>query len=184
VRPTCIIGIAKAAVFPLPVSAQPKRSRPERAIGMAWAWMGVGLVYEWKVMSFMMLEFSPCASSQKFSSGGVLSYVAVSPTRNASQCDKLHTVRVQFLSRYCCSESLMAPEKSRESEADTQWVSSLKAARPIVFQHIIRLMRCTSLGPLSIKRTRASSDLVQKTGLTMSPKDSTAVGAAGVPSVT
>lgn len=55
------MGIAKAAVFPLPVSAHPKRSRFESATGMAWAWMGVGLVYEWNVMSFMMSLFNPCA---------------------------------------------------------------------------------------------------------------------------
>lgn len=97
VRPTCIIGIAKAAVFPLPVSAQPKRSRPERAMGMAWAWMGVGLVYEWKVMSFMMLEFSPCASNQTFTSGGAFHMSRFSPTRKTSQCDVFHTVKVKFL---------------------------------------------------------------------------------------
>lgn len=54
------MGIAKAAVFPLPVSAQPRRSRPERATGIAWAWMGVGLVYEWNVMSFIMSMLRPC----------------------------------------------------------------------------------------------------------------------------
>lgn len=38
----CKIGRAKAAVFPLPVSASPIRSRPCRAKGMASDWMGVG----------------------------------------------------------------------------------------------------------------------------------------------
>src|SRR5437870_3976607 len=36
------IGIANAAVFPVPVCACAKRSRPERRIGMAWACTGVG----------------------------------------------------------------------------------------------------------------------------------------------
>ena len=39
------MGRANAAVFPLPVSARPIRSRPWSASGMASAWMGVGAVY-------------------------------------------------------------------------------------------------------------------------------------------
>ena len=41
----CNIGIAKAAVLPVPVCAQPNRSLPERTGGIAFSWMGVGLVY-------------------------------------------------------------------------------------------------------------------------------------------
>ena len=36
------IGSANAAVFPLPVSARPMRSRPSRAKGMASFCIGVG----------------------------------------------------------------------------------------------------------------------------------------------
>jgi len=38
------MGIAKAAVFPEPVSARPMMSRPAKASGMAAAWIGVGEV--------------------------------------------------------------------------------------------------------------------------------------------
>jgi hypothetical protein len=41
----CRIGRAKAAVFPLPVSASPIRSRPWSARGIASAWIGVGILY-------------------------------------------------------------------------------------------------------------------------------------------
>ena len=36
------MGMAKAAVLPVPVWAQPMRSRPKSTGGMAWAWMGEG----------------------------------------------------------------------------------------------------------------------------------------------
>jgi len=39
------IGMAKAAVFPVPVWAHPRKSRQERIVGMAVACMGVGVVY-------------------------------------------------------------------------------------------------------------------------------------------
>lgn len=39
------MGKAKAAVFPLPVSARPIKSRPSRASGIDSAWMGVGALY-------------------------------------------------------------------------------------------------------------------------------------------
>jgi hypothetical protein len=39
----CRIGRAKAAVLPVPVWAMPSRSRPSSTVGMAWAWMGVGV---------------------------------------------------------------------------------------------------------------------------------------------
>ena len=41
----CRIGSRNAAVLPVPVEAQPIRSRPARATGMASAWIGVGRVY-------------------------------------------------------------------------------------------------------------------------------------------
>ena len=37
-------GRVKAAVLPVPVWAMPSTSRPARATGMAWAWMGVAVV--------------------------------------------------------------------------------------------------------------------------------------------
>src|SRR6185437_3575274 len=39
------IGRAKAAVLPVPVCAMPMTSRPWRAIGMVWSWIGVGVTY-------------------------------------------------------------------------------------------------------------------------------------------
>src|SRR5688572_5165337 len=36
------MGITKAAVFPVPVCAHPRTSRPASAWGMACAWMAVG----------------------------------------------------------------------------------------------------------------------------------------------
>jgi hypothetical protein len=39
------IGREKAAVFPVPVWAQPTISRPERMMGIDCAWIGVGTVY-------------------------------------------------------------------------------------------------------------------------------------------
>ena len=39
------IGKAKAAVFPLPVSASPIRSRPSSASGIDCSWIGVGALY-------------------------------------------------------------------------------------------------------------------------------------------
>jgi hypothetical protein len=38
-------GRANAAVFPDPVSARPMMSSPERATGMALAWIGVGFFH-------------------------------------------------------------------------------------------------------------------------------------------
>ena len=40
-----IIGSTKAAVLPVPVWAMPSTSRPSRALGIAWIWIGVGSVY-------------------------------------------------------------------------------------------------------------------------------------------
>jgi len=48
------MGIAKAAVLPEPVSARPIMSRPERASGIAEAWIGVG---------FLKLSFSQASQS-------------------------------------------------------------------------------------------------------------------------
>ena len=41
----CKIGSAKAAVFPVPVWAVPKTSRPSSAGGIACSWMDVGFTY-------------------------------------------------------------------------------------------------------------------------------------------
>ena len=38
----CKIGRTKAAVLPVPVWARPRMSRPSKAAGMAFSWMGVG----------------------------------------------------------------------------------------------------------------------------------------------
>lgn len=54
---TWIMGMEKAAVFPLPVSAQPSKSLPLRAIGIACACIGVGIVYPCATISFMILTF-------------------------------------------------------------------------------------------------------------------------------
>ena len=40
----CKMGRAKAAVLPVPVWAQPSRSRPSSTGGMAFCWMGEGAV--------------------------------------------------------------------------------------------------------------------------------------------
>ena len=40
---SCNIGIAKAAVFPVPVCAHPSKSFCANTCGMAASWMGVGL---------------------------------------------------------------------------------------------------------------------------------------------
>ncbi len=37
-----MMGRRKAAVLPVPVAAVPMTSRPARAGGIAWAWIGVG----------------------------------------------------------------------------------------------------------------------------------------------
>ena len=42
----CNSGNKKAQVFPLPVFATDTTSRPERMMGQAQAWTGVGAVYE------------------------------------------------------------------------------------------------------------------------------------------
>ena len=39
----CKMGVAKAQVLPVPVWAQPSTSRPARAGGMAFSWIGDGL---------------------------------------------------------------------------------------------------------------------------------------------
>ena len=39
----CRIGSTKAAVFPVPVCASPRTSRPSSAAGMVWSWIGRGV---------------------------------------------------------------------------------------------------------------------------------------------
>ena len=51
----CTMGMLNDAVLPEPVSAHPRMSRPLKAIGMPWDWMGVGCWYLWSVMSAFML---------------------------------------------------------------------------------------------------------------------------------
>ena len=41
----CIMGMANAAVFPVPVWAQPRRSFFSSMMGMARSWIGVGVTY-------------------------------------------------------------------------------------------------------------------------------------------
>ena len=53
------IGRAKAAVLPVPVWAEPMISFPERATGMAWAWMGVGSLYPRSTTAWRTEEESP-----------------------------------------------------------------------------------------------------------------------------
>lgn len=65
VRQCWIIGIANEAVFPLPVSAQPRMSRPESAMGMPCAWMGVGDWYSRCRMSNITLACRFCGRNGK-----------------------------------------------------------------------------------------------------------------------
>lgn len=50
----------KDAVLPLPVSAHPRMSHPDRAIGIPWDWIGVGVSYLWWLISAMMLGWRFC----------------------------------------------------------------------------------------------------------------------------
>ena len=43
-RMRCRMGSVNAAVLPVPVWAPPMMSLPPMTSGMAWAWIGVGLV--------------------------------------------------------------------------------------------------------------------------------------------
>ncbi len=42
---SCKIGIAKEAVFPVPVCAHPRKSRHFKIEGMDFSWIGVGFLY-------------------------------------------------------------------------------------------------------------------------------------------
>ncbi len=57
------IGSANAAVLPVPVWAQAIRSLPESAAGMAFSWIGVGVVYSAFFRASRMGCFS-CMSSK------------------------------------------------------------------------------------------------------------------------
>ena len=48
------MGMAKAAVFPVPVWAQPIRSVPRKIIGIDSACIGVGMVYPSSLTAFKM----------------------------------------------------------------------------------------------------------------------------------
>lgn len=54
------IGSAKAAVFPLPVSASPIRSRPCKASGIDCSWIGVGFLYPKAVQASHKESMMPC----------------------------------------------------------------------------------------------------------------------------
>lgn len=56
----CRIGRANAAVFPLPVSARPMRSRPAKAGGMDSCWIGVGLLYPRDSQASHNESMTPC----------------------------------------------------------------------------------------------------------------------------
>ena len=51
----CKMGIAKAAVLPVPVWAQPCKSLPFINIGIAFSWIGVGLMYPSPLRSYKEL---------------------------------------------------------------------------------------------------------------------------------
>jgi len=55
-------GRAKAIVLPEPVSATETMSRPLRAYGQAWHWIGVGLSKPCEVSSLMMYGGKPASS--------------------------------------------------------------------------------------------------------------------------
>ena len=62
------MGRAKAAVFPLPVSAKPMRSRPWRANGIASLCMGVGALYPSAVQASHNCSITP-KSRKDFGAG-------------------------------------------------------------------------------------------------------------------
>ena len=53
-----MIGMANAAVLPVPVCAQPRRSNPQRTIGIAFSWIGVGVVYPSSSRAFRIGDMS------------------------------------------------------------------------------------------------------------------------------
>lgn len=73
-----MIGIANAAVFPVPVCAQPRRSNPQRTIGIAFSWIGVGVVYP--------------SSSRAFRIGG-MSWSSEKSMRNGMKKYRPHSTR-------------------------------------------------------------------------------------------
>eukprot|EP00967_Tisochrysis_lutea_P023785 scaffold27299_cov19-Tisochrysis_lutea.AAC.1 len=64
-RQWLIMGMAKDAVLPLPVSAHPRMSLPASAMGMPCVWMGVGVSYLCSLMSWMMFGCRFCMSEQE-----------------------------------------------------------------------------------------------------------------------
>src|SRR5690606_37380772 len=55
----CRMGSVKAAVLPVPVWAAPMTSRPSMTTGMAWLWIGVGMVYPVAAIACKMLGCRP-----------------------------------------------------------------------------------------------------------------------------
>ena len=63
------IGMAKAAVLPLPVMARPRTSRPARALGRVAAWMGNGVGQPALTRAATMAAGTPRASKVVDSTG-------------------------------------------------------------------------------------------------------------------
>jgi hypothetical protein len=57
------MGMAKAAVLPVPVWAQPCKSLPFINIGIAFSWIGVGLIYPSPFNASRMAGIMPKSSN-------------------------------------------------------------------------------------------------------------------------
>src|SRR5690606_37427125 len=79
----CNIGSVKAAVLPVPVWAAPMTSRPSKTTGMAWLWIGVGVVYPVVAIACKMLGCRPKSENVEIS----VVEVSVMEMVNASPCE-------------------------------------------------------------------------------------------------
>ena len=70
-------GIAKAAVFPVPVWASPRTSRPARAGGIVSAWIGRGLEYRHLRIAF-------ASAGERFRSAKLLRGFDLGPDKGIS----------------------------------------------------------------------------------------------------
>mmetsp|Transcript_20575 Transcript_20575/g.57358 ORF Transcript_20575/g.57358 Transcript_20575/m.57358 type:complete len:278 (+) Transcript_20575:3127-3960(+) len=93
-RQWLIMGMAKDAVLPLPVSAHPRMSLPASAMGMPCVWMGVGVSYLCSLMSWMM--FGCRFISMKDSMGGGADLPSGTSTVTFKRC---------LISSFCSSDS-------------------------------------------------------------------------------
>ena len=59
-----------AAVLPVPVCAQPIRSRPSRSGGMAFSWMGVGMAYPASAIAYWRRASSLPNTFASYAAGG------------------------------------------------------------------------------------------------------------------